>query len=47
MANKSTFAVVTNPGRVMPYVSSLIVFGGLLLHFLIKLVPFVRKEAAK
>ncbi len=44
-AEKSTFAVVTNPGRVLPYVSSLVVFGGLLLHFLIKLIPFVRKEA--
>ncbi|HKP95961.1 MAG TPA: cytochrome c biogenesis protein ResB [Fibrobacteria bacterium] len=47
MAEKSTFAVVTNPGRVMPYISSLVVFGGLLLHFLIKLVPFIRREAAK
>jgi hypothetical protein len=47
MAEKSTFAVVTNPGRVMPYISSLVVFGGLLLHFLIKLVPFVRRESAK
>jgi hypothetical protein len=44
---RSTFAVVTNPGRVLPYVSSLTVFGGLLLHFLIKLVPFVRREALK
>ncbi|MDB5103661.1 MAG: hypothetical protein JWP91_1350 [Fibrobacteres bacterium] len=47
MAEKSTFAVVTNPGRVMPYVSSLVVFGGLLLHFLIKLIPFIRRESAK
>ncbi|MEO7425833.1 MAG: cytochrome c biogenesis protein ResB [Fibrobacteria bacterium] len=47
MANKSTFAVVTNPGRVMPYVSSLVVFAGLLLHFLIKLIPFIRRESAK
>ncbi len=47
MIEKSTFAVVTNPGRVLPYVSSLIVFGGLLLHFLIKLVPFIRKEATR
>ena len=44
---RSTFAVVTNPGRVLPYVSSLVVFGGLLLHFLIKLIPFVRREAAR
>jgi hypothetical protein len=47
MAEKSTFAVVTNPGRLMPYISSLVVFGGLLLHFLIKLIPFVRRESAK
>jgi hypothetical protein len=47
MAEKSTFAVVTNPGRMMPYISSLVVFGGLLLHFLIKLIPFVRRESAK
>jgi hypothetical protein len=46
-AEKSTFAVVTNPGRVLPYVSSLVVFAGLLLHFLIKLIPFVRKEAIR
>lgn len=44
-AEKSTFAVVTNPGRVLPYVSSIAVFAGLLLHFLIRLVPFVRREA--
>ena len=45
-ANKSTFAVVTNPGRVLPYVSSITVFAGLLLHFLIRLIPFVRREAS-
>lgn len=45
MAERSTFAVVTNPGRVLPYVSSLVVFVGLLLHFLLKLVPFIRQEA--
>lgn len=44
--DKSTFAVVTNPGRVLPYVSSLTVFAGLLIHFLIRLIPFVRREAA-
>lgn len=42
---KSIFAVVTNPGRVLPYVSSLVVFGGLLLHFLLRLVPFIKSEA--
>jgi hypothetical protein len=45
MVEKSTFAVVTNPGRLLPYISSLLVFGGMLLHFLLRLVPFVRKEA--
>lgn len=43
---KSTFAVVTNPGRVLPYVSSILVFAGMLLHFLLRLIPFIRKEAA-
>jgi hypothetical protein len=38
--------VVTNPGRLLPYVSSIAVFVGLLLHFLIRLIPFVRREAA-
>lgn len=45
MVPRSTFAVVTNPGRLLPYVSSLIVFGGLLLHFMLRLIPFLRKEA--
>ncbi len=45
-ADKSTFAVVTNPGRVLPYVSSLTVFAGLLIHFLIRLIPFVRRETS-
>lgn len=40
---RSTFAVVTNPGRVLPYVSSLMVFGGMLLHFLIRFMGYVRK----
>jgi hypothetical protein len=44
-AEKSTFAVVTNPGRTLPYVSSLAVFAGLLLHFLLRFVPFLRREA--
>lgn len=42
---KSTFAVVTNPGRLLPYISSLLVFAGMLLHFLLRLIPFIRKEA--
>ncbi len=42
---RSTFAVVTNPGRVLPYVSSLMVFGGMLIHFLIRFMGYVRKTA--
>jgi hypothetical protein len=45
MVEKSTFAVVTNPGRLLPYISSILVFGGMLLHFLLRFVPFIRKEA--
>jgi len=41
---RSTFAVVTNPGRVLPYVCSLMVFGGMLLHFVLRLVGYVRRE---
>ncbi len=43
---RSTFAVVTNPGRVLPYISSLTVFGGLLLHFLVIFVGYARKQGA-
>ncbi len=41
----STFAVVTNPGRVLPYVSSLMVFGGMLLYFVIRLLGYIRRTA--
>jgi len=37
----STFAVVRNGGRYLPYVSSLLVFGGLAIHFLS--MAFLRK----
>ncbi len=40
----SIFQVVQNPGRVIPYVSSIIVGIGLLLHFIILLVLRLRKE---
>lgn len=30
----STFAVVENKGRLLPYISSFLVFGGLVLHFI-------------
>jgi hypothetical protein len=41
----STFAVVTNPGRLIPYISSLMVFGGMLLHFLLHFLGYVRRTA--
>jgi hypothetical protein len=41
----STFAVVTNPGRVLPYVSSLMVFGGMLLHFILHFLGYVKRTA--
>jgi ResB-like family len=43
---RSTFAVVTNPGRLLPYISSLTVFGGLLLHFLVIFVGYARRQGA-
>jgi cytochrome c biogenesis protein ResB len=41
----STFAVVTNPGRLIPYISSLMVFGGMLLHFFLHFLGYVRRTA--
>lgn len=41
----STLAVVTNPGRLIPYISSLMVFGGLLLHFALHFLGYVRRTA--
>ncbi|MCD6025074.1 MAG: hypothetical protein K0Q91_1990 [Fibrobacteria bacterium] len=43
----STFAVVTNPGRLIPYISSLMVFGGMLLHFILHFLGYVRRTARK
>lgn len=43
---RSTFAIVTNPGRLLPYISSLTVFGGLLIHFLVIFVGYARKQSA-
>jgi hypothetical protein len=37
--------VVTNPGRLLPYISSLTVFAGMLLHFLIRFLGYVRRTA--
>jgi hypothetical protein len=44
-AERSTFAVVTNPGRLLPYISSLMVFGGMLLHFILHFIGYVRRTA--
>lgn len=41
----STFAVVTNPGRLIPYISSLMVFGGMLLHFVLHFLGYVKRTA--
>lgn len=40
----STLAVVKNPGRMMPYLSSLLVGLGLTVHFLMKLVAAMKKR---
>ena len=37
--------VVDNPGRMMPYVSCALVSGGMLIHFGITMVGFLRKRA--
>lgn len=41
----STFAVVTNPGRLIPYISSLMVFFGMLLHFALHFLGYVKRTA--
>lgn len=41
----STFAVVTNPGRLIPYISSLMVFGGMLIHFILHFLGYVKRTA--
>lgn len=43
----STFAVVKNMGRFMPYVSSLITFGGLALHFMMMAFASRREKGGK
>jgi hypothetical protein len=40
----SIFAVVKNSGRMFPYISSLIILLGLLIHFLAMLVEKKRKK---
>jgi hypothetical protein len=44
--NKSTLAVVKNSAQVMPYISSLLVFAGLLVHFLGQMLKSMRKARA-
>jgi hypothetical protein len=39
--------VVHNPGRIMPYLSCIMVAGGMLLHFGIHLLGFLRLRVAK
>jgi cytochrome c biogenesis factor len=38
----STFAVVRNSGKIIPYIAALVMALGLMIHFLSKLVAFVR-----
>ncbi|HLP40125.1 MAG TPA: cytochrome c biogenesis protein ResB [Fibrobacteria bacterium] len=40
----STFAVVQNRGRLLPYICCLLVGAGLILHFALMLVQFARKK---
>jgi hypothetical protein len=40
----STFAVVRNAGRWLPYISSALIFLGLLLHFIVQLVASLKKS---
>lgn len=44
MNETSTFSVTNNPGRLLPYISSLITGFGLILHFLIIAVMRYRRE---
>ncbi|MDA0323451.1 MAG: cytochrome c biogenesis protein ResB [Verrucomicrobia bacterium] len=43
----SVFAVVENPGRVLPYVSSTVTFAGLMVHFLMMLWRAIRRPGAR
>lgn len=43
-AEVSTFAVVRNYGRVLPYICVLMVGGGLILHFVMMLILFARRK---
>jgi hypothetical protein len=39
----STFSVVRNSGRWLPYIASAMIFLGLLLHFLMRMAPALKK----
>ncbi len=39
--------VVRNPGAMLPYIACLLVGGGLTLHFVLALVGFLRRQAAR
>ena len=43
--NRSTFAVVKNAGRWLPYISSALIFLGLAVHFLGQLIAALRKSS--
>lgn len=40
----STFAVVENRGKSLPYIAGIFMTAGLLLHFCVKLVAFIRRR---
>ncbi len=44
MGEASTFAVVHNYGRLLPYICCLLVGAGLILHFVLKLVQYAIKK---
>jgi len=43
----SVFAVVENPGRILPYVASTVTIAGLMVHFLMMLWPAIRRSGAR
>lgn len=45
-ANATGLQVVSNPGWPIPYISCCLVMGGMLLHFVIKLVQFLGRSMA-
>ncbi len=41
----SVLAVVENSGRLLPYISGIMIFGGMVIHFLLMLFGFSRRKA--